>query len=170
MFAGEILASAAVIEGKEATAFAAYGSQARGGEVSSYVVIAESEIPSPFVFAPKFLICLSEESYLCNTCLISEETIVIYDSSLIKEVKWEKNHFGIPATECVQEVSFNPPGANMVLLGTFSAITSIILLDSLRNALKDRLKGRILETNLLALKEGYNLVKSKLRRRYDKNQ
>ncbi len=160
VFAGEILAYAAVLEGKEASAISSYGSQARGGEVSSEVVITEGEILCPFVVEPKFILALSQEGYKSNSELIKEGTKVLYDSSVIKDIKWERNHFPIPASEIASKEVKNPLTANMVLLGAFSHLTKIISLESLKSALKEKMKEKA-EENIKALQEGFHSLRDR---------
>ncbi len=154
VLAGEILAYAAILEGKEATAFASYGSQARGGEVESEVVLSEKEVPCPFVQDVRFLIALSQEGYSNNASLITEETVVILDKT-IKDWRWSKNHFPIPAIEIATSLFQSPLTANMVILGAFSALTKVVRKESLTSALKERVKGEGAIINIRAINEGY---------------
>ncbi|MEO0102168.1 MAG: 2-oxoacid:acceptor oxidoreductase family protein [candidate division WOR-3 bacterium] len=149
---GEVLAHASVLEGSYASAIAGYGSQARGGEVSCDVIIAQREILAPFVMKPDYLLCLSFDTYQKNRSLITEKTKVFLNTENQEE---EEGHFLIPASGIAQKVCQNPQVANMVMLGAFTALTKIVSLDSIMVALSERMKGKILEGNIRALKEGY---------------
>ncbi|MEO0098301.1 MAG: 2-oxoacid:acceptor oxidoreductase family protein [candidate division WOR-3 bacterium] len=154
VLAGEILAHAAILKGKFASAIAGYSSQARGGDVSCDVMISEKEISSPFVLKPEYLISLASEGYEKIIPLISEETKVFLDATICNW-KWERNHFPIPAQKIAQEVCQSPQVANMVILGYFARRTEIVSLDNLCSVLKEKMKGKTLEVNIKALKEGY---------------
>lgn len=154
VLAGEILAHAAILKGKFASAIAGYSSQARGGEVSCDVMIAEREISSPFVLRPKYLIALAPEGYKKNLSLITEETKVFLDAS-IGDWQWEKNHFPVPAQKIAQEICQSPQVANMVILGYFAHQTEIVSLDNLISVLNEKMEGETLKINIKALKEGY---------------
>lgn len=152
--AGEILAGAAVLDGKEASAIAAYGSEARGGAVSSDVVIGDAEIPAPFVIKPTYVLAMSMEGYAAVSKLLAADTKVVYDSTTIKDAPRDANHFPVPATEIASSVG-NPVVINMVLLGAFAAIAAAVKRESIEEVVRQKMKPEAAALNLKALEEGY---------------
>jgi len=159
--AGEILANAAVLDGKEASAVAAYGSEARGGAVSSDVVIGDAEIPAPFVITPTYVLAMSMEGYAAVSKLLAADTKVVYDSTTIRDAPRDANHFPVPATEIASSVG-NPVVINMVLLGAASLF--LPLEASALEAAIAQLFGRkgeaVVSKNVEAFRAGRNVIQS----------
>lgn len=158
--AGEILAHAAVLDGLEASAVAAYGSEARGGAVSSDVVMG-AEVPAPFVIRPTFVLAMSKEGYAAAAKLMDANTKVIYDSTTIKDAPVNANHFPVPAAEIASSVG-NPVTINMVLLGAFAAIAAAVKRESIESVVKEKMKPEAAALNLKALELGYQTGKGLL--------
>ena len=59
LFAGQVLAYAAMDMGKEVTWIPSYGPEMRGGTANCTVVIADEEIGSPLVKHPPYVIALN---------------------------------------------------------------------------------------------------------------
>jgi len=59
LFAGQVLAYAAMDSGKEVTWIPSYGPEMRGGTANCTVIIADEEIGSPLVRNPKGVIALN---------------------------------------------------------------------------------------------------------------
>lgn len=152
--AGEILAHAAVLDGKEASAVAAYGSEARGGAVSSDVVIGDAEIPAPFVIKPAYVLAMSKEGYAAASKLVSPDTKIIYDSTTIPDAPRDRNHFPVPAAEIASSVG-SPVAINMALLGAFAAIAAAVTRESIETVVRQKMKPEAAAASLKALEEGY---------------
>ena len=60
--AGNIIARACVIEGKNVTGMVSYGAEMRGGTANATVVISDGEIASPFVERPDIAIIMNQPS------------------------------------------------------------------------------------------------------------
>jgi 2-oxoglutarate ferredoxin oxidoreductase subunit gamma len=151
VLAAEILAAAAIREGKFASSIPSYGAYVKGGEVSSLVCIAEEEIVSPFFTRLDYLIAFSLASYEANRDFIGKETVVLLNAEGRER---KENHFLIPAKRIAEELG-SPQVLNMVLLGGFAGLTKIVSLESLASAVSERIRGNILEKELLGLKRGY---------------
>ncbi len=155
VLAGEILAYAAVLDGKEASVVSAYGSEARGGVVDSEVVIGDTEIPAPFVIEADYILLLSKESYATYAGVGAGTSCVIYDSTAVGESERGGKRYPVPASQIASVTVGSPVAANMVLLGAFAGLTGIVSQESIRAALKEKTKGEALETNIRAVEEGY---------------
>ncbi len=62
LLAGNLLAYAAIIEGKNVSFFPSYGVEKRGGAAMCTVVIADGEVGSPIIGSPSFMIVLNQLS------------------------------------------------------------------------------------------------------------
>ena len=77
LFAGQILAYAAMDAGKEVTWIPSYGPEMRGGTANCTVIIADEEIGSPLVRHPRGVIAMNLPS------LDKYEDLIIQNGTLI---------------------------------------------------------------------------------------
>lgn len=154
--AGEILAYAAVLAGKEGSARSSYGSAARGGITTAEVIIAENFIPAPFVEKPDYIIALSQSGYdfLVKQYKTNKPTFII-DSSTIKPDSAITNQLQIPATAIAEQELKSTLGANMLMLGFFAGYTKIIKKEFFLDAIKRQISEKYLTINLQAFEIGF---------------
>ena len=162
LFAGQILAYAAMDAGKEVTWIPSYGPEMRGGTANCTVVIADEEIGSPLVRHPRGLIAMNLPSLDKYEHQIQSEGIIIINTSLIDRrlVRDDLISVYIPANEIAESLG-EKRLANIVLLGAL--ITSLPVLDvsnikqSIINHLPEKHRD-LLPSNLQALKLGAEFV------------
>jgi 2-oxoglutarate ferredoxin oxidoreductase subunit gamma len=170
---GTILGKAATIHDlKHATMIQAYGPEARGGSCSAQVIISDEEILFPYVQQPQVLICMSQEGFDKNISSLLPGGILIWDTDLVQtrnlDPNWTPYH--IPATRFAEKLG-NKMMANIVMLGFFSAITELVQLDSLRQAVLSSVPAKTRETNAKAFDRGreYGEAIRKSRAKLDQN-
>lgn len=157
IMAGEILAYAAVLAGKEGSAISSYGSAARGGTATSEVVIDDKFIAAPFAEKPDYIIAMSQSSYneIIKIHPIIPQLKFIIDSSTIDLNTNIPNQLAVPATEIsVQELK-SVVSANMIMLGFFAAQTRIIKKEAFLEAIQKQISEKYLAINLRAFEIGY---------------
>ncbi|MEO0114817.1 MAG: 2-oxoacid:acceptor oxidoreductase family protein [candidate division WOR-3 bacterium] len=154
--AGEILAYAAVLAGKEGSARSSYGSAARGGITTAEVIIAKNFIPAPFVEKPDYIIALSQSGYdfLVKQYQVIQPTFII-DSSTIKPNSVITNQLNIPATAIAEQELKSTLGANMIMLGFFAGYTEMIKKEFFVDAIKQQISEKYLTINLKAFEIGF---------------
>lgn len=162
LFAGQILAYAAMDAGKEVTWIPSYGPEMRGGTANCTVVIADEEIGSPLVRHPRGLIAMNLPSLDKYEHQIQPEGIIIINTSLIDRrlVRDDLKSVYIPANEIAESLG-EKRLANIVLLGAL--ITSLPVLDvsNIEQSIIDHLPEKhrdLLPSNLQALKLGAEFV------------
>lgn len=162
LFAGQILAYAAMDAGKEVTWIPSYGPEMRGGTANCTVVIADEEIGSPLVRHPRGLIAMNLPSLDKYEHQIQSEGIIIINTSLIDRrlVRDDLISVYIPANEIAESLG-EKRLANIVLLGAL--ITSLPVLDvsNIEQSIIDHLPEKhrdLLPSNLQALKLGAEFV------------
>jgi 2-oxoglutarate ferredoxin oxidoreductase subunit gamma len=170
---GNILGRAATIHDlKHATMIQAYGPEARGGFCSSQVIISEEEILFPYVQHPQILVCMSQEGFDKNIASLSPGGLLIWDTDLVQpqdlDPSWTAYH--IPATRFADKLG-NKMMANIVMLGFLSAISDLVRLDSLRQAVLSSVPAKTRETNAKAFDRGreYGEAIQKSRAKLDQN-
>jgi 2-oxoglutarate ferredoxin oxidoreductase subunit gamma len=154
ILAGEILANAAVMEGKEGSAIGSYGSAARGGLTSSEVVISNEFIDAPFSEKPDILIALSQDGYDKYLNTVNQNGIVIVDSGMVS-IKSHAKQYELQATNIATSEIKSPVVANMVMLGALSALNNVISKTVLINAIKETVNEKFIELNLRGIEIGF---------------
>ncbi|MEI7987526.1 MAG: 2-oxoacid:acceptor oxidoreductase family protein [Chloroflexota bacterium] len=161
LFAGTVLARAAMIKKFHVTWFPSYGPEMRGGTANCTVIIADDEIGSPIERHPYGVIALNLPSWDKYESQVVSNGILIVNSSLInRDIRRNDiKTFLIPASEIAEHIA-DRRLTNMVALGAFLAKTQILPLDAVQQAFKFTLPKRhhkLLMANIQALDEGYNI-------------
>lgn len=159
LFAGMLIAQAAVEENRETTWFPSYGAEIRGGTANSTVIVASHEIGSPVTAAPAALIALNEQSLKKFSAKMRPGTIIITNSSLSKAAHdLNTQNFDIPATEIADKQIGDIRVANLVAVGAFLKHSGLLKLESAQKACSILLaeKPALIAINQKALELGYN--------------
>ncbi|GAB4566747.1 MAG: 2-oxoacid:acceptor oxidoreductase family protein [Anaerolineae bacterium] len=167
LFAGQILAQAALIRGLHVTWLPSYGPEMRGGTAHCTVVISDDEIGSPVVHRPSCAIVLNAPSFEKYEPLVAPGGILVYNSSLIEasSARTDVSFVAIAANQIAQELG-DLRVANMAALGALVAASSGLRqgigLDTIAAALEEHLPQRHrdrLPQNLMALRRGADVVR-----------
>jgi 2-oxoglutarate ferredoxin oxidoreductase subunit gamma len=158
MFAGTLLAHAAMDEGLNVTYFPSYGAEMRGGTANCSVIISDEKIGSPVVTNPSTLLAMNEDSLERFAGKVKKGGLIIVNSSLVKKEITidEAEVLRIPATELAEKLG-DSRGANMVILGAYIKRKKVVSLErameSLRKVLGEE-KENLLKLNREALRKG----------------
>jgi 2-oxoglutarate ferredoxin oxidoreductase subunit gamma len=153
---GNILGKAATLyDNKHATMTQSYGPEARGGSCSSQVVISDQEIPFPYAENPQVLICMSQDGFNKNRDLLISDGLLIWDTDLVDAAEIDEGWsvYNIPATRFAEEIG-NKMMANIVMLGFLSAVSDLVSVDSLRQAVLVSVPPKTKEKNGEAFDRG----------------
>ncbi|MEM2136496.1 MAG: 2-oxoacid:acceptor oxidoreductase family protein [Candidatus Methanomethylicia archaeon] len=157
LVAGEVLGMAAMIDGKNAVEVGSYGAEARGTITTSDVIISDEEINFPLVDQCDILIALCQQAFDIHKNKVSQNGIIIVDEELVKiPEEFEHKSIRIKATKIAEE-KFNRITANMIVLGYLASKTRIVSIESLKNAVKERIT-KMVEINMSAIEEGAKLA------------
>lgn len=170
LFAGNLIAFSAMIEGYNVTYLPVYGPEMRGGTCNCTVIISEREIASPLISQPSFLILMNYPSFVKFIPNLKNKGSAIINSNLIKpeEIKnlntLEKKYklYFIPVISLAESLN-TPLLANLCAIGAFYQITKIFSLKSFKKALKEMLgdtKIHLFEPNIKAFELGANFIKN----------
>ena len=154
VLAGQILAEAAIYDGKNATQSQSYGAEARGGASRSEVVISEGESDYPRVIEADLLLAMSQEACDKYSPGLKEEGILIVDSVHVHRVPTRKA-YRIPITQIAEEATGQRLTANVVALGIIVGLTGIVSHKAIKVAVKARTPKGMEEANLQALAAGF---------------
>ncbi|RJP70959.1 MAG: pyruvate ferredoxin oxidoreductase [Candidatus Abyssobacteria bacterium SURF_17] len=156
VLAGNILGKAAAIhDGKHATLTQSYGPEARGGSCSAQVMISDEEILFPYVEQPQVLVCMSQESYTKNIGLLGPGGLLIWDTDLVQTGEHDPNWvtYSIPATRFAEELG-SEMMANIVMLGFLSAVSDLVSVEALRQAVLSSVPPQTKDKNAKAFERG----------------
>ena len=159
LFAGQVLAYAAMDNGKQVTWIPSYGPEMRGGTANCTVVISNEEIGSPIVRNPDVALILNLPSLDKYDSLIKPDGVLIANKSLVNRQSKREDiqSVFIPANEIAEEIG-NQRLANMVMVGGMIRLKPILPVDAVKQALEDHIPDRHRKTiplNFQALDAGY---------------
>jgi len=84
LFAGRVLAEAALIEGREVLWIPSYGPEMRGGTASCTVIVADRLIGSPIVDRADHAVVLNPPSMARYTPLVAEGGVLVVNTTLVE--------------------------------------------------------------------------------------
>ena len=159
LFAGQILAYAAMDVGKEVTWIPSYGPEMRGGTANCTVVVADEEIGSPLVKNPTMAVALNLPSFdKCEESMAPGGTLIVNQSMVDRQAKREDIHVVfVPCNEIAEEIG-NKKLMNMVAVGALLTVLAEISLHDVEKALEAHLTAKhkhLLPSNFEALRRGF---------------
>jgi 2-oxoglutarate ferredoxin oxidoreductase subunit gamma len=158
VLAAQILGKAAVLDGKNALQTQAYGAEARGSLAKSEVIISDSKIGFPAVRKSDVLVAMSQEALDVLAKDLKENGTLIIDSTNVTNVPETKiKVYKIPITETAKKIFGEAFYANMVMLGVFTRITSLVSREAMERTIKENVSKRTVETNIKAFQTGLEL-------------
>ncbi len=165
MVIGNLLAYAAMMEGKHVTYLPVYGVEMRGGTANCTVVISSQQIGSPVVGTPHSAIVMNLPSLVKYEPLVLPKGLLFINSSLVdpKEVsRKDIEIFPIPVKEIAIENGISKL-SNMVALGAFNEKTNLVQMASLFSSLEkvfDERYHHLISSNMKAIEIGAKFVQS----------
>jgi 2-oxoglutarate ferredoxin oxidoreductase subunit gamma len=161
---GNLLALAAMEEGKNVTYFPAYGVEMRGGTANCTVVISDEEIGSPVVGKPKALVIMNGPSLEKFLPMLSPGGDLVINSSLVDGSLVKRNDvrlFAVAADDIARLQIGSRQMASMVALGAYVALSGVVRLETLNDCLPKVISKKyekFIPLNVNALKEGAALA------------
>jgi 2-oxoglutarate ferredoxin oxidoreductase subunit gamma len=158
VLAAQVLGKAAVLDGKNALQTQAYGAEARGSLTKSEVIISDGKIGFPAVKKCDILVAMNQESLNAFLKDLKETGMLIVDSTNVTTVPETKAKvYEIPITEIATKTFGEALYANMVMLGAFTKITSLVSKRAIEKAIKGSVSEKTVETNIKAFRKGLRL-------------
>jgi 2-oxoglutarate ferredoxin oxidoreductase subunit gamma len=162
--ATQVLARAAMAEGREVLLFGSYGGMMRGGNTDTTLVIADGPIEAPPVVPSTWSAILMHHDYWTPVRQrLRPDSVVFVNSSVFEDRTVHDGAWQIvevPATDLAVDVG-NIVNASLVMVGAYAAATGIVGLDGLEAGLDASLpsyRRQHLPMSLAALDAGYRAV------------
>ena len=157
LFAGQIVAQSAVIEGKNVSWLPSYGPEMRGGSAACTVIVSERPIGSPILDAAEVVIALNPPAMAKYLPLLGPGGLLVLNDSLIEAEpdRTDIEVVRIPASALARTIG-DERFISIVGVGAALARRPIVEPASLRRALEAVGKGgrAVTEANLQAFQLG----------------
>lgn len=158
LFAGHVLAQAAVIEGRDVSWMPSYGPEMRGGTASCTVIVADRPIGSPIVDAAEAVVALNPPSLAKFEHLLVPGGLLVVNASLI-EKEADRTDIEIVAVPCsaLARSAGDDRLVSVVALGGLIERLPIVRPESIRTAIAELLgpaKAKLIAADLAAFDLG----------------
>jgi len=158
LFAGQLLAHAALGEGKEVTWIPSYGPEMRGGTAHCTVVIGDEPIGSPLVRSPDYVIAMNLPSVDKYEPLVKPGGVLIADSTILSRAfrRDDIRTLAMPAHMLAERFG-DQRLVNVAMLGGLIVFCHLLWPETIESALRANLPERhqhLLEANIAALYAG----------------
>src|SRR5205807_9403476 len=125
--AAQVIARAAVLEGREVMLFCLYGGVMRGGNSDATVVVADGPVQAPPIVSHAWsAVALHPRYWEPMRARLVPDAVVVVNSSLFDEpvdLTDGGRVFPVPATQVATEELGNPMAVSMVATGAYVALT-----------------------------------------------
>ena len=153
----------AINAGRHATMIQSFGPEARGSSCSATLVLSDTEILYPYVQHPDVLVAMSGEGYSKHRSELKEDGVLIYEEDLVHpELRPGQPAHGVPSTRIAEKLG-RTLVQNIVMLGSFTAITGIVTPEQMRDAVTASVPAGTEELNRKAFDSGLDYVSGKSR-------
>jgi 2-oxoglutarate ferredoxin oxidoreductase subunit gamma len=166
LFAGTVLAYAGLAAGKNVTWIPSYGPEMRGGTANVTVIISDEDIGSPLVRCPAAALVLNQPSLEKYNPLVKPGGVLVYNRSLTSDSpqprRADLTYLALAASDLAMEIG-HVKMANIVGLGALVAVTQVLPIAAIRQALHHQLpedKFDLRAANEEALRCGLKLARS----------
>ncbi len=159
MIMGQLLAHAALLEGRNVVWLPSYGPEARGGTADCTVMVSEEEIGSPVSANPNTLIGMHQLLFDRFQPDVKPDGLLMVNTSLIEGCALgdDCKVLSIPANEVAESHMGSVRVANMVMLGAYVAASGVVSMESVIAALPEVLpphRHKFISLNDKALRKG----------------
>jgi 2-oxoglutarate ferredoxin oxidoreductase subunit gamma len=168
MFIGNLLAYAAMEEGKFVTYMPVYGVEMRGGTANCTVVVSDQEIGSPIIHHPVTAAVMNKPSLTRFGPMIQPGGTLFVNSSLIDMQEAEfagLKVIPVPTIELGTQAG-DSRMANMTMLGAVVEESRVVSLEALIHSLTralDKKYHKMIPINEAALREGARYIQEGLK-------
>jgi 2-oxoglutarate ferredoxin oxidoreductase subunit gamma len=159
LFAGQVLAEAALLEDRHVTWLPSYGPEMRGGTAHCIVIVADEPIGSPIVQRPRAVIALNRPSLTKYEPLVAVGGCLVINTSLVPDrpTRTDVTLVDVPATETAEELG-SVRLTNIVALGALLATLPVVGLEATKQALAAKVAKAapdLAQANQSALQAGF---------------
>lgn len=150
-----IVGHACAIEGgRHSTMIQSFGPEARGSSCSATLVISDTEVLFPYIGQTDLFVAMSSEGYEKFRHELKPGGTLIYEQDLVKpQMVSSQRAFGVPSTRIAESLG-RVLVQNIVMVGFIAAVTGLVPLQAMREAVKASVPAGTEELNLKAFDAG----------------
>lgn len=158
--AAQVLARAAVAEGRSVQMFGSYGGMMRGGRTDATIVVADTAVEAPPTVGVAWSAIVMHDAYAAPILDAVRSGGIILLNAEFASTPVDRDRVRvveIAAPEIAESVG-NRMAASMVMIGAFSAVTDLVGVDALVDAVAESLppyRKQLVEVNVAAIRAGF---------------
>jgi 2-oxoglutarate ferredoxin oxidoreductase subunit gamma len=156
VLAGVVMGHAAVVHaGLDAVQTQSYGSEARGTDAKSEVIISDQPIRYPKVLKADYSVLMSQKAFDAYVDGAKKDSVIIIDPDLVSYSDGDADHSIVPVKAMSIADSLGQRMiSNMVMLGALVKKSEVFPLETLEKAVIDMLPAKVQALNLQAVRAG----------------
>jgi 2-oxoglutarate ferredoxin oxidoreductase subunit gamma len=166
--AAQVLARAALADGRHVQMFGSYGGMMRGGNTEATVIVANGPIEAPpTVTGAWSALVMHHEHYAATERRLRPGAVVVLNDTVFEGSPDRRRYLvvDVPATELAVSATGQAMAASMVLLGAYAAVTGLVSAAALEQAVAASLpsyRSHHVEANVAGLRAGRDAVTAPL--------
>jgi len=160
---GNLVAYAAMDEGRQVAYMPSYGVEMRGGAAMCTVVVGDGVVGSPVVGHPDTLIAFTEVAMQKFGPRIREKGLLILNTAMADPSILKRDDIDVVSANFreIAEGMGNPRGLNMIALGVYLAKAEVVKVESVEKVFPDVIAEKyhkFIPSNMEAIRKGMSLV------------
>jgi Pyruvate/2-oxoacid:ferredoxin oxidoreductase gamma subunit len=164
--AAQVLARAAVLEGRHVLLFGVYGGAMRGMNTDATVVVGEAPVQAPPLLSRAWSAIAMHDRYWAPVApkVVDGGLVVVNDATFSAPLDDRYTVRRVPAAELAAAAG-NELAASMVILGAYVGLTGLVGVDALLGGMRESVpayRRQHLEVNERALHAGLDAVEPRL--------
>jgi Pyruvate/2-oxoacid:ferredoxin oxidoreductase gamma subunit len=159
--AAQVVARAALADGRSVQMFGSYGGMMRGGRTDATIVVADAAVEAPPTVHDAWSAIVMHEAHAAPILAAVRPGGVVLVASEVSDAPLDRDRYtvvSIAASELAEAVG-NRMAAVMVMVGAYAAATDLVSLASLGDAVAESLppyRRQLAEVNVAALRAGFD--------------
>jgi 2-oxoacid:acceptor oxidoreductase gamma subunit (pyruvate/2-ketoisovalerate family) len=166
--ASELLAKAAILEGKHVQSFPEFGPERMGAPLAAYTRISNEPIKLHCsIYNPNLAVVLDPtllKTVNVTKGLTEDGILVVNTKESPAEIRKKlgvtsQKVWAVPATDIAIKI-LNVPITNTAMLGAATRAASLVSLESIEKVVRERFRQELAERNIVVIKEAYKEAKT----------
>ena len=158
--AAQVLARAALADGRSVQMFGSYGGMMRGGRTDATIVVADATVEAPPTVHDAWSAIVMHDAYAQPILDAVRPGGLVLVSAEFVAVFGDRERFTVVEIDAsgIAERVGNRMAASMVMIGAYAAVTDLVSLAALSGAVADSLppyRRQLAEVNVAAVRAGF---------------
>ena len=159
--AAQVIARAAMREGRAVQMFGSYGGMMRGGRTDATIVIADAAVEAPPTVGEAWSAIVMHGAYAAPILAAIRADGIVLAAADVQGVALDPERYTVVSIDAaaVAEAAGNRMAASMVMAGAYTAVTGIVDVDSVCAAVAESLppyRRQLADVNAAAVRAGFD--------------